>query len=110
MTSFPKSKRYQLSPVLPHRLQLATIFIIRYAKTCLSPKLFAAIGAFGGKTRYIRTVQHPAFVQAGGNTSILGIIWQKKLDYQNAGRTVATDYSLAVSRADNSRYCATNVI
>ncbi len=73
MTSFPKSKRYQLSPVLLQRLQLATIIVSRYVKTCLFPRLFAAIGTFGGKTCYRRTVQKPAFVRAGGETWNSGI-------------------------------------
>ena len=94
--------------MLVYRLQLATIGIWFHLSRLFS-KLYAAFETLGGKAHYIRTVQYPAFVQAGGNTSI-EIIWQNKLDSKNAGRTVATDYSLAVSGACYSRYRATNIV
>ncbi len=69
MTSFPKSYRYQLPPMLVYRLQLATIGIWFHLSRLFS-KLYAAFETLGGKARYIRTVQYPAFVQAGGVVSI----------------------------------------
>jgi len=52
MTSFPKSYRYQLPPMLVYRLQLAIIGIWYYLSRLFS-KLYAAIETLGGKAHYI---------------------------------------------------------